>query len=114
VPALLIIDSFAPHLRDSVFEQAVVHRPGVRVLRQHVGDSEESVLGQLQRVARLLAESPKKSRVLHQVGCWETAAWDVEFSLFITQLWKLNTTAEALRQARHGVMQQLFDCEGSH
>jgi hypothetical protein len=34
----------------------------------------------------------------HQAGCWETAAWDVELSLFSTQLWKLNTTEEALRQ----------------
>jgi hypothetical protein len=95
VPALLVIDSFAPHLRDSVLEQAVVRRPGVSVLLQHVGDSEESVLEQLRRVARLQAESPKKSRVsrLHQAGCWETAAWDVELLRFSTQLWKLNTKA---------------------
>ena len=65
VPALLIIDSFAPHVRGSVLEQAVAHRPGVWVLRQHVGDPEEFVLEQLRRVAYLQAEPPKKSRVLH-------------------------------------------------
>jgi hypothetical protein len=69
VPALLVIDSFAPHVTGSVLEQAVAHRPGVWVLRQHVGNPEESVLEQLRRVARLQAESPKKSRVLHQAGC---------------------------------------------
>jgi hypothetical protein len=53
VPALLIIDSFAPHVRDAVLEQAVAHRPGVWVLRQHVGDSEESVLEQLRRREQL-------------------------------------------------------------
>ncbi len=52
VPALLIIDSFAPHVRGAVLEQAVAHRPGVWVLRQHVGDPEESVLEQLRRIAR--------------------------------------------------------------
>jgi hypothetical protein len=81
VPALLVIDSFAPHLRGSVLEQAVAHRPGVWVLRQHIGDPEECVLEHLRRIARLQAESPKKSRVLHQAGCWEAAAcraWDVE------------------------------------
>jgi hypothetical protein len=66
VPALLVIDSFAPHVRGSVLEQAVAaHRPGVWVLRQHVGNPEESVLEQLRRVACLQAESPKKSRVFH-------------------------------------------------
>ena len=47
VPALVIIDSFAPHVRSTVLEQAVAHHPGVWVLRQHVGDPEESVLKQL-------------------------------------------------------------------
>jgi hypothetical protein len=112
--SFLVIDSFAPHVRGSVLEQAVAHRPGVWVLLQHVRNPEESVLEQLRRVARLQAESPKKSRVLHQAGCWETAAWDVELSRFSTQLSKMNTTADALRQTHHGVMQHLLDCEGSH
>jgi hypothetical protein len=114
VPALLIIDSFAPHMRGAVLEQAVAHRHGVWVLRQHVGDPEEPVLEQLRRIARLQAELPKNSRALHQVGCWEVAAWDVELSRFSTQLWKLNTTAVTLRQTHHGVMQHLLDCEGPH
>ena len=42
VPALLVIDSFAPHVRGSVLEHAVAHCPGVWILRQHVGDPEES------------------------------------------------------------------------
>ncbi len=84
------------------------------VLRQHVGDPEEPVLEQLRRIARLQAELPKNSRVLHQVGCWEVAAWDIELSRFGTQLWKLNTTAVTLRQTHHGVMRHLLDCEGPH
>ncbi len=59
VPALLVIDSFAPDVRGAVLEQAVAHRPGVWVLRQHVGDPEESVLEQLRRIARLQAEFTK-------------------------------------------------------
>ena len=78
MPALLIIDSFAPHVRGAVLEQAVAHHPGVWVLRQHVGDPEESVLKQLRRIARLQAELPKGSRAVHRVDCWEVAAWDVE------------------------------------
>jgi hypothetical protein len=73
--ALVVIDFFAPHLRGPVLEQAAVHRFGVWILKQHVGNP---------RVARLHAESPKKSRVLHQAGSWETAAWDVESLLFST------------------------------
>ena len=114
VPALLVIDSFAPHVRGAVLEQALAHRPGVWVLQQHVGDPEESGLEQLRRIARLQAELPKNSRALHQVGCWEAATWDVELSRFSTQLWKLNTTADALRQTHHGVMRHLLDCEGPH
>ena len=56
----------------------------------------------------------KNSRALHQVGCWEVATWDVELSRFSTQLWKLNTTADTLRQTHHGVMRHLLDCEGPH
>jgi hypothetical protein len=114
VPALLVIDSFAPHVRGSVLKQAVAHRPGVWVLRQHVGDPEKSVPEQLRWIARLQAELPKKSRVLHQAGCWEAVTWDVELLRFSTQLWTLNTTADALRQTHHGVMRHLLDCEGSH
>jgi hypothetical protein len=68
VPALLVIDSFAPHMKGPVLEQAAAHRPGMWVLKQHDGNPKESVLVQLRRVARLQAESPKNSRVLHQVG----------------------------------------------
>jgi hypothetical protein len=92
-----------------MLEQAVAHHPGVWVLKQHDGNPDEPVMAKLQRVACLQAELPKKSRVLHQVGCWETAAWDVEPSRFITQLWRVNTTSESRQQAYHpAVMQQLL------
>ncbi len=114
VPALLVIDSFAPDMRGPVLEQAAAHRPGVWVLKQHNGNPKESVLVQLRRVARLQAESPKNSRVLHQVGSWEIAALDVESSSFSTQLWKLYITTEAMQKIHHpGEMPQLLDCEGS-
>jgi hypothetical protein len=117
MPALVDIDCFAPDLRGPALEQVVVHRPGVWVLKQHVGNPQIRICARTTpEGTRLQAESPKKSRVLHQAGSWETAAWDVESARFSTQLSKLNTTAEVLRQAHHRdrVMQQLTDCEGSH
>ncbi len=62
VPALLVIDSFAPHLRGSVLEQVVAHRPGVWILKQHDGNTAEPLQEQLRRVASLQADSPRKSR----------------------------------------------------
>jgi hypothetical protein len=115
VPALLVIDSFAPHMRDPVLEQAAAHQPGVWVLKQHDGNPKESVFVQLRRVAHQQAESPKNSRVLHQVRSWETAALDVESSRFSTQIWKMNITTKAMQQIHHpGEMPQLLDCEGYH
>jgi hypothetical protein len=38
VPALLVIDSFAPHMRGPVLEQAAAHRQGVWFLEQHYGN----------------------------------------------------------------------------
>jgi hypothetical protein len=38
--------------------------------------------------AKLYAELPKKTRVLHKEGCWEQASWDVFPTRNITQLWK--------------------------
>ncbi len=87
VPALLIIDSFAPHLRGPVLEQAITHHPGVLDLKQHTCSPDEPILAKLRMIACLQAEIPKKSMVLHKVVCWETAAWEVEPSRFITQLW---------------------------
>jgi hypothetical protein len=117
VPALLIIDSFAPHLRCQVFEDAATHRQGVWILKQHTGNPDEPVLAKLREIAYLHAELPKKSMVLHQVGCWETAVWDVKSSRYIKhkQLWKLNTNTEMLQkeQPRHPEgMLQLLDCGG--
>jgi hypothetical protein len=100
-----------------MLEQAVAHLPGVWVLKQHDGNPDEPVLAKLQRAASLQSELPKKSKVtvLHQVGCWETAAWDVIPSQFIMQLWRVSATSESRQQAyHHAVMQQLLDCEGPH
>jgi hypothetical protein len=100
LPALLVIDSFAritPHLRGPMLEQAVAHRPGVWVLKQHDGNPDQPVLAKLRRVACLQAELPKKSRVLHQVGCWETAAWDVETSRFIMYNFRITAASTSPR-----------------
>ena len=98
VPALLIIDSFEPHLRCQVLEKEATHRPEIWILKQHTGNPDEPVLAKIREIASLQAELPKKSMVLHQVGCWETAAWDVQSSRYIIQLWKLNTNSEMLQQ----------------
>jgi hypothetical protein len=86
VPALLVIDSFAPNLRGQMLgsEQAVSHRPGVWVLKQHNANPDEPVLAKFQRVACLQAEAAEPPT---RAGCctkWdvgrhsETAAWDVK------------------------------------
>jgi hypothetical protein len=97
-PAILIIDSLASHLLCQVLEKAATHRPEIWILKQHTGNPDEPVLAKLREIAYLQAELPKKSIVLHQLGCWETAAWDVKPSRYITQLWKLNTNSEMLQQ----------------
>lgn len=90
LPALLVLDSFAPQLRGPMLDRAAAHCPGVWVLWQHKNLDDPS-LTTLRRAATLYAELPKKSRVLHKTECWETAAWDVELSRSVTQLWRLNT-----------------------
>ena len=117
VPALLVLDSFAPQLRCQMLERAVTHSPGVWVLRQQKGNPDEPGLAMLWRAAHLYAELPKRSMVMHREGCWETAAWDVEPSSFVTQLWKLNTHPEVRQQAyvlRPGAMQQQLERGGHH
>ena len=100
VPALLIIasDSFALHLRCQVLEKATTHCPEKWILKQHTGNPDEPVLAKIREIASLQAELPIKRMVLHQVGSWETAAWDVKSSRYTTQLWKLNTNSEMLQQ----------------
>ena len=95
VPALLVLDSFAPQLRDQMLDRAAAHRPGIWVLWQHKNPDDPS-LATLRRRAKLYAELPKKSRVLHKAECWETAAWDVELARSITQLWRLDTDPNPL------------------
>jgi ribonuclease HI len=96
VPALLILDSFAPLLRQQVLTQAAAHSPGVWVLWQHKNNPDDSCLAALRQTARLYAELPKKSMILHKAECWETAAWDVEQSWCLTQLWRLEPCAGSL------------------
>jgi hypothetical protein len=96
VPALLVLDSFAPQMRRQVLEQAATHRPGVWVLWQQKNNPDDPGLNILRRTARLFAELPKKSLVLHRTDCWETAAWDVVPSRYITQLWRLDTCPDSL------------------
>ena len=117
VPALLLLDSFAPQMRCLLLERAVTHNPGVWVLRQQKGNPDEPDLATLWRIAHLYAELPKESMVLHREGCWETAEWDVEPSTFVTQLWKLDTHPE-VRQQGHtlspGAVQQQLERGGHH
>ena len=91
VPALLIIDSFAPHLRRQLLEKAMIHNQVVWILRQHKGNPDDPDLAILNKTARLYAELPKKSLILHQTDCWEVAAWDVKQSSCSTQLWQLRS-----------------------
>ena len=117
VPALLVLDSFAPQMRCRLLERAVTHNPGVWVLRQQKSNPDEPDLATLWRIAHLYAELPKESKVLHKEGCWETAEWDVEQSCAVTQLWKLVTHPE-MRQQGHalhpGAVQQQLERGGHH
>ena len=95
LPALLVLDSFAPQHRGQMLDRAATHCPGVWVLWQHKNPDDPS-LKTLRRTAKLYAELPKKSRVLHKTECWETAAWDVELSRSVSQLWRLNTDPKSV------------------
>ena len=115
VPALLVLDSFAPQMRRQVLEQAATHRPGVWVLWQQKNNPDDPGLNILRRTARLFAELPKKSLVLHRTDCWETAAWDVVPSRYITQLWRLDTCPDSLMcgpELSPATVQQHLGCSG--
>ncbi len=58
VPALLIIDSFAPHLRYQVLVKAATHRSEIWILKQHTGNPDEPVLAKIREIASLQAELP--------------------------------------------------------
>ena len=117
VSALLILDSFAPQQRRKVLEQAATHGSAVWVLWQHENGSDDPCLVTLQRLARLYAELPKKSMVLHSRECWETAAWDVAPSRCVTQLWRLDACPDSLRsdpEPSPSVVQQYLNRGGHH
>ena len=85
------------------------------MLWQRKSNPDDPSLAVLQQIARLFAELPKKSMVLHKSECWETAAWDVEPSRYATQLWRLGTCPASqgcnLEQTP-AVVQQHLDCSG--
>ena len=117
VPALLVLDSFAPLLRNQVLAQAAAHPSGVWVLWQHKNNPDDPSLVILRRTAKLYAELPKKSMVLHRKECWETAAWDVEPSWCITQLWRLDTSPDPQwcdQELSPAVVQRHLDRGGYH
>ena len=68
------------------------------MLWQHKNNPDDPSLAILRRTAKLYAELPKKSMVLHRKECWETAAWDVEPSSCTTQLWRLDTCPDPQRR----------------
>ena len=114
VPALLILDSFAPHLRRQLLEKAMIHNSVVWILRQHKGNPDDPDLAILNKTARLYAELPKKSLVLHQSDCWEAAAWDVKQSSCSAQLWQLRSQATMQQQDPEllpATVQQLLNCD---
>jgi hypothetical protein len=93
--------------------------PGCWGLKQHTGNPDEPILVNLREIARLHAEIPRKRIVLRQMGSWETAAWDVEVSRYINQLWRMGTHCHSgMRQQdqeRHPeVVPPLLDFEGCH
>ena len=99
VPAVLLLDSFAPSLRAQLLQKAALHQPGVWVLRQHKGKHGPSDLTCLQHHgATLIAELPKNSEVLHETRCWAEAAWDVRPSRHVTQLWHLSSPSASYRR----------------
>jgi hypothetical protein len=58
VPALLLIDSFAPHLIRKLLEKAMTHDADIWVLRQHQGNPDDPDLAVLNKTSRLYAELP--------------------------------------------------------
>jgi hypothetical protein len=61
VPALLILESFAPLLRRQLLEKAMIHNSVVWILRQHKGNPDDPDLAILNKTARLYAELPKRA-----------------------------------------------------
>ena len=113
VPALLILDSFVPLMRAQLLDQAAHHRPGIWILRQNTGHPDDPDLAILWKIARVYAELPKKSRVLHKQGYWETAAWDVKPSSHISQLWRVDTQQQD-PQLHPTMVQQYLSRGGPH
>ena len=111
VLVLLILDSFHPSRRAQLLQQASLHVPGSWILRQQAGSAGEQDLNEMRGMrAQLYVELPKRSRVLHNKGCWEQASWDV----FPTRELSLNTgnAARVLGQCPVGlsVLRPLMRC----
>ncbi len=94
VPVLLVLDSFPPFRRVQLLQQASMHGSGTWILRQQIGGKGEQDLLELRNMhAQVYAELPKKSRVLHKEGCWESASWDVFPMRNTTQIWRCGLRA---------------------
>ncbi len=110
VPALLVLDSFAPQMRCQLLERAATHNPGVWVL-QH-SNPDEPDLATLWRISHLYAELPKESMWCTEkdAGKLLNGTWNRR-ALSLNQLWKLDTHPE-VRQQGHalspGAVQQQF------
>ena len=93
--ALLLLDSFAPENRLVVLNQALHHvvqyDTAVWILRYDQPSSwATNDLKKLRELkARMVANLPAKSLILHDIECWSYAKWDSKPSHFNAQLWLL-------------------------
>ena len=92
VPALLILDSFEPSSRREILRRASLHVRATWVLRQEkpspAAAADKQALGDLR--ARLCAQLPVKSMVLHGAECWSESSWDPTSARHMTQVWLLS------------------------
>ena len=93
MPMLLVLDSFQPSARQEILQRASQHARAVWILRQEKPtDSsarDQRTLVHLQ--ARLCAQLPKGSLVLHEAGCWSESRWDPIPARHASQIWLLRT-----------------------
>ena len=98
LPALLLLDSFAPADRAQALTTASNHGREVYILR-HDRPS-PAAMEDLKTIrsmrACLLAIIPPKSLVLHSIQCWQTAQWDSVPSLYSSQIWLLRSPARPM------------------
>ena len=96
VPALLLLDSFAPADRPALWRKAGAHVQPVCVLLQARPGVELSGAHRALRClgARQCAVLSAKGRVVHKDECWSDAEWDTEPAHHETQLWRVEPCSE--------------------